>query len=171
MKMTLSYQYLSVNLDILESLNFPKSRALKVLDMDERDIGNSGKRLSVDRFQACLSDAAQYTFDDKIGLRLGYKFRVGAFGGTGRLYGFCENLEEVMLMNNLYQKIAIDVGQVEYLHKADGSHHMCFRPYYSDFATYRLLTDMIFGSYITAYRWLSWGSGEDILAARLPYVS
>ena len=73
-------------------------------------------------------------------------------------------------MNNLYQKIAIDAGQVEYIRYSDGSHHMCFKPYYTDYAQYRILTDMILASYITAYRWLSWGSGEDIIAARLPYV-
>jgi len=170
MKMTLSYQYLSVNLTILDNLGFPKARALDVLGIDESNLVASDARLSLEAFQACLSEAAKFTSDSNIGLRLGHKFRVGAFGQTGGLYSYCENLEEVIRMNNLYQKIAIDAGKVEYLQKSDGSHHMCFRPHYSDFVQYRLLTDVIVASFITAYRWLSWGSGEDILCARLPYV-
>jgi len=146
--MTLSYQYLSVNLTILDNLGFPKARALDVLGIDESNLVASDARLSLEAFQACLSEAAKFTSDSNIGLRLGHKFRVGAFGQTGGLYSYCENLEEVIRMNNLYQKIAIDAGKVEYLQKSDGSHHMCFRPHYSDF----------------------WGSGEDILCARLPYV-
>jgi len=170
MRMTLSYQYLGVNLDLLEGLGFPKKRALNVLGLSELDLASPQERLGLDKFQSCLSAAARYTSDENIGLRLGHKFRVGAFGSTGSLYSYCENLEEVILMNNLYQKIAIDAGQIEYLQKADGSHHMCFRPYYTDYHRYRLLTDMIMAAVITAYRWLSWGSGDDIICTRLPYV-
>ena len=170
MKMSLSYQYLDANLDILDGLGFPKARALNVLNMSVSDLAVSHERLGIDAFQACLTAAAEFTSDENIGLRLGHKFRVGAFGSTGSLYSYCENLEQVIAMNNLYQKIAIDLGQVEYFLKSDGSHHLCLRPYYSDVAAYRLLTDMILAANITAYRWLSWGSGEDIICARLPYI-
>jgi len=171
MKMTMSYHYLGVNLNILEMLGFPKTQALETLELKEEDLSAPLERMCLDKFLSCLSAAAEFTSDPMIGLRLGHKFRVGAFGTTGSLYSYCENLEEVMLTNNLYQKLAIDAGQVEYLQKPDGSHHMCFRPHYSDVNHYRLLTDMIMASYITAYRWLSWGSGEDIMCARLSYVA
>jgi len=170
-KMSLSYRYLDANLDILESLGFPRTMALESLEVNEKDLHLASGRLSLDRFQMCLSAAAEFTSDRNIGLRMGDKFRVGTFGSTGRVYGYCENLEEVMIVNNLYQKIAIDAGVVEYMRGARGAHLMCFRPYYSDFVRYRQLTDMIMASFLTAYRWLSWGSGEDIISVRLPYVA
>jgi AraC-like DNA-binding protein len=65
--------------------------------------------------------------------------------------------------------VAIDAGNVEYMRDPFGGHHMCFRPYYSDIEKYRPITDMIMASYVTTYRWLTWGSGESILSTRLPY--
>ena len=170
MKMTLSHQYLSVNLDILDKLGFPKEKALEVMGLDETALAASHDRMSLDRFQACLAAAAKFTSDSNIGLRLGHKFRVGTFGTTGSLYSYCENLKQVMEMNNLYQKVAIDAGQIEYIQDADGGHHLCFHPYYSDQTRYRQITDMIMASCVTAYRWLAWGSGEDIICAQLPYA-
>ena len=72
-------------------------------------------------------------------------------------------------MNDRYQKIAIDVGNAEYMKDPSGGHNMCFRPYYSDMEKYRPITDIIMASYATAYRWLTWGSGENILSTRLSY--
>ena len=158
MKMTLSYQYLNVNLNILDTLGFPKAQALDILSLKAEDLKASQKRLGVDAFQACLRAAAKYTSNENIGLLLGHKFRVGSFGATGSLYSHCENLEEVMLMNNLYQKISIDAGQVEYRKRDDGSHHMCFRPYYSDVVAYQLLTDVLMASFMTAYSCLLYTS-------------
>ena len=170
MKMTLSYQYLDTNLDLLDGLGFPKARALDILDMSVSELSASRERLGLDAFQACLSEAANFTSDSNIGLRLGHKFRVGTFGTTGSLYSYCENLIEVMQMNNLYQKVAIDAGQIEYIQESDGGHHLCFHPYYSDQTRFRHITDMIMASCVTAYRWLAWGSGEDIICAQLPYA-
>jgi len=170
MKMTLSHHYLKVNLNLLDALGYPKAHAYDILEIDESALALPHERLSLENFQACLSAAAEFTGDNNIGLRLGHKFRVSAYGETGSLYAYCEDLEEVISMNNLYQKIAIDAGQVEYLQNTNGTHHMCFRPYYSNASEYRLLTDVILASFITAYRWLSWGSGEDIICTHLPYV-
>ena len=73
-------------------------------------------------------------------------------------------------MNDRYQKIAIDAGRAEYEVDTSGRHHMCFLPHYSDLEHYRPITDMIMASYVTTYQWLSWGSGERILSACLPYA-
>jgi len=45
---------------------------------------------------------------------------------------------------------------------------MRFHPHYSDAQEYRLITDVLMGSFITTYRWLSWGSGGEIVSAQLP---
>jgi len=169
MKMTLSYRYLEANLNILEALGFPKAHALGLLGLDEASLNAPMERMDIDPFVDCINAAADFTSDTNIALHLGYKFRVGTFGQTGNLYGYCQNLREVIPMNDRYQKVAIDAGRVEYMQDPSGGHHMCFRPYYTDMEKYRPITDIIMASYVTTYRWLTWGSGEDILSTRLPY--
>jgi AraC-like DNA-binding protein len=127
------------------------------------------ERLDIDPFVDCINAAAEFTSNPNVALHLGHKFRVGTFGQTGKLYGSCKNLREVIRMNDRYQKVAIDAGRVEYLEDPSGGHHMCFRPYYSDIEKYRPVTDIIMASYVTTYRWLTWGSGDKILSTRLPY--
>ncbi len=170
MKMTLSYRYLEANLNILDKLGFPRERALDFLGLDEAHLTSPMERLDIDPFVACINAAADFTSDPNIALRLGHKFRVGTFGQTGNLYGSCENLREVILMNDRYQKVAIDAGRVEYIESSSGEHHMRFHHYYSDMKTYRPITDIIMASYVTTYRWLTWGCGDDIISARLPYA-
>lgn len=170
MKMTLSYRYLEANLNILDKLGFPRERALDFLGLDEVHLTSPMERLDIDSFVACINAAADFTSDPNIALHLGHKFRVGTFGQTGNLYGSCENLREVILMNDRYQKLAIDAGSVEYIENSSGEHHMRFHLYYSDMKTYRPITDIIMASYVTTYRWLTWGCGDDIISARLPYA-
>ena len=169
MEMTLSYGYLDANLIILDMLGFPKSRALAFLGLDESSLRWSLDRLDIDSFIDVINAAADFTAEPNIALYLGHKFRVGTFGQTGNLYGSCKDLREVILMNDRYQKVAIDAGRVEYMQDPSGGHHMCFRPYYADTERHRPITDIIMASYVTTYRWLTWGSGENILSTRLPY--
>jgi AraC-like DNA-binding protein len=169
MEMTLSYGYLDANLIILDMLGFPKSQALEMLGLDESSLRWSLDRLDIDSFIDVINAAADFTAEPNIALYLGHKFRVGTFGQTGNLYGSCKDLREVILMNDRYQKVAIDAGRVEYMQDPSGGHHMCFRPYYADTERHRPITDIIMASYVTTYRWLTWGSGENILSTRLPY--
>lgn len=170
MRMTLSNAYLSANLDILHQLGYPRARALDDMGLDEKSLFAPHDRVPVDLYLSCIIAAAEHTSIRQIGLHLGLKFRVGGFGDTGAIYSYCEDLEEVMEMNNLYQRVAIDVGQVGYMRAADGGHYMCFQPYYADLKRYKFITDIIMGSYVTTYRWLSWGFGEDVASVSLPYV-
>lgn len=167
--MTLSHLYLKANLNILDKLGFPKAKAMGLLGLSERALDSPRERMPLAPFIDCINAAAEFTSDPNIALRLGYKFRVGVFGQTGNLYAYCKTLRDVIPMNDRYQKIAIDAGRVEYMSDGSGGHHMCFRPYYSDAQRYQPITDMIMASYVTTYRWLTWGSGEDILLTQLPY--
>jgi len=169
MKMTLSHYYLSANLELLEQLGFPKPLAMRELGLNVPPTETPFARIDIDKFVDCINAAIAHTSDENIALRLGHRFRVGNFGQTGNLYAYSKNLKEVILMNDLYQKVAIDAGKPEYMEGPSGGHYMCFRPHYSDAAKYRPITDMIMGSYVTTYRWLTWGSGESILATHLPY--
>lgn len=161
--------YLNANLNILDKLGFPKARALDVLGQNEAKLKSSLERIDIDSFLDCINAAVVYTSDPNIALRLGHKFRVGTYGQTGNLYAYCKDLREVITLNNKYQKVAIDVGCAEYMEDSSSGHKMRFLPYYSDMETYRPITDIIMGSYVTAYRWLTWGSGEGIISTHFPY--
>ncbi len=169
MKMTLSHRYLKANLKILDSLGYPKAMALESLGISESVLNVSEERLAIDRFVGCINAAADYLSNPDIALRIGHKFRVGSFGQTGGLYSYCKSLGEVVRLNNRYQKLAIDAGSVESIQAKSGRYRMFFRPHYQDMEKYRPITDLIMASYMTTYSWLTWGSGEGVLATYLPY--
>lgn len=169
MRMTLSHLYLKANLKILDTLGYPTHVALAKLGLDYGRLKASHERMSLEKFVSCLNAAADYTANPDIALRLGHKFRVGNFGATGSLYSHCKTLSDVVRMNNRYQKLAIDAGTVEVEITPSGRRRMIFRPYYEDIETYRPITDVIMASYMTTYSWLTWGSGEGVLATHLSY--
>ncbi|WP_427453684.1 AraC family transcriptional regulator ligand-binding domain-containing protein [Litorimonas sp. WD9-15] len=168
MKMTLSHRYLDANLDVLDKIGFPKADSLESLELAEGWMGNPTDRFPIEPFLTLLETAAIRLDDPFIGLRMGHRFRIATFAKTGSIYGYCRNLAQVIEMNARYQHLAIDAGTVEYDH-ANAGHLMRFRPYYSDQNTFRHITDLVMGAYGTAYRWLSWASGEDLMGTRLPY--
>jgi len=170
MKMTLSKRYLDTNLKVLDQLGFSRAESLLALNMTEDDFDTPHSRIEIDRFVSLLTLAAETLGNPHIALYLGYKFRISAFAQTGSIYAYCENLMQVIRLNNRYQKLAIDAGEIEHSLDDDGNHNLCFRPYYSNQERYHPITDMIMGAYSTAFHWLSWSSGEDILEARLPYA-
>ena len=169
MKMTLSHRYLVANLQILDSLGYPKAKALDVLGIEETLLDVSRDRIALDRFVACINAAADYTSNPNIALRLGHKFRVGSFGETGNLYSYCKSLGDIVRLNNRYQKLAIDAGSVELVQGQAGRYKMVFKPYYEDMEKYRPITDLLMASYMTTYSWLIWGMGESILSTHLSY--
>jgi len=143
--------------------------ALECLSIDEAKLNAPMERMCVDRFVACINAAVDFTGRPNIALRMGYKFRVESFGQTGGLYSHCKTLDDVVRMNNRYQKLAIDAGSVKSSIAESGRFRINFKPYYQDMEKYRPVTDIIMASYMTTYSWLTWGSGEGVLAAHLPY--
>ena len=169
MKMTLSHRYLMANLEILDSLGYPKAKALDVLGIEEDLLNIARDRKSLDELVVCINAAAEYTSNPNIALRLGNKFRVGNFGETGSLYSYCKSLGDIVRLNDRYQKLAIDAGSVKLVPGQSGRYKMIFKPYYEDMEKYRPITDLIMAAYMTTYSWLIWGSGERILSTHLSY--
>jgi AraC-like DNA-binding protein len=166
--MTLSHRYLCAKLDLLEGFGFSKDRALSHLRLTEQALSRHQDRLEIDDFCALLTAASKALGDPDLALRLGHRFRIATFAQTGTVYGYCENIAQVIRMNARYQCLAIDAGQIAYVNR-DGQHFMRFSPYYTDQSAYRPITDIIMGAYATAYRWLSWGSGEELVEMHMPY--
>ena len=173
LKMTMSGRYLLAQLDILNDLGFSYKESYQALEFNKSRLGNGSQRVPVAALLPVFK-AAEIALDNPlIGLEVGFRFRIGNFAQTGAIYSYCENLRQVIGLNQRYQRLAIDIAHITYLHNkgSDGEehHYMQFTPYYHDHEKYRHITDMVMGSYGTTYRWLSWGSGEDIKGVHLPY--
>lgn len=158
--MTMSLQYLAFQLDQLESLGFPRSTALAALNFTEADFVNPMGRIDAARVENMYNIAAKALDDPRIGVRVGYKFRVHGHQKTGSVYSYCDNIAQVLELNGRYQCLAVDIGKPEY-RVEDGRHFFLFN-HYEDAKHMHHLMGTISGAWATALRWLSWSSGEGL---------
>jgi len=174
MKMTLSIRFMLEQISRLESLGLSREACLRVAKLTSADCQNVSFRVSIDHLVDVFNYAEKTLKNPNIGLAAGFKFRVSNYAQTGNIYGYCRNMPQVIMTNAKYQQIAIDAGSISYDQELDGQtgqirHFMAFQPYMEDVDRYRHVIDAIAGAYCTAYRWLSWSSGQDILHIALPY--
>jgi len=172
-RMTMSMRYLLRQINTLEKLGFSQSDSRKALNFSDDIFSNKAARIPIDAVLPLFEAAEKALNEPLIGLQVGFQFRAANYARTGSIYSHCENLLQVIEMNQRYQRLAIDVAEIHYeVITGDDNiprHHMCFITYYDDHVRYRHITDLVMGAYGTTYRWLSWGSGEDIKAVYLPY--
>ena len=172
-QMTVSPDYLMAQIELLESLGFAENRVWEALEFNKNRLSQKSLRIPVDALLPIFESAERALDDPFIGLRVGFQFRIARFAQTGAIYSYCENLPQVIEMNQRYQRLAIDVAQIKYNIQKEASnidrHLMQFLTYYDDHERYRHITDLVMGAYGTTYRWLSWGSGGDIKTVYLPY--
>ena len=172
-QMTVSPDYLMVQVEILQSLGFTENQFWEALEFNKKRLSQKGLRVPIDSVLSVFNAAEKALDDTFIGLRAGFQFRIARFAQTGAIYSYCENLPQVMEMNQRYQRLAIDVAQIKYDIQTSTpnieKHLMQFLTYYDDHERYRHITDLVMGAYGTTYRWLSWGGGGDIKAVYLPY--
>lgn len=177
MYMTVSARYLMTHIETLAGFGVDQHVCFSVLDLAPDGLNDPKARIDIDAVLALLNHAENLLGDPLIGLRLGHKFRINAFAQTGNIYSYCADMHAVIAANARFQCLAIDAGAATY-HQTqevkDGvdvtRHFMTFTPYYDDVTRYRHITNLIMGAYGTAYRWLSWASGEDLKSVALPYA-
>lgn len=163
--MTMSLQYLATQLDTLETFGYPRSEALSILELSEEDFADPKARTDAARVEKMFQIAAKALDDRRLGIRVGYKFRVHDYQKTGAIYSYCENLAQVLELNGRYQCLAIDVGQPEYQIE-DGRHYFLYNRY-EDAKDMHHVMGAIFGAWGTAFRWLSWAAGHELKEAHL----
>lgn len=174
MKLTLSIRFMLEQFERLEALGFARAAAMQAANLTPQDCESLDTRVPL-KHMVEMFKAAEIALDDpNIGLHSGFNFRVATYAKTGSIYGYCKNMPQVIKTNAKYQRIAIDAGEISYEQSLDVEtghirHFMTFNPYMNDVETYRHVIDSIAGAYCTAYRWLSWSSGEDVLHMDLPY--
>lgn len=164
-RMTMSVRYLGDQLDKLRQLGYPKKRALNVLNLTKSDFNCPKRRICVNTIEAMYNDACEALDDPMVGLQLGFDSRVTTFGKTGAIYSHCKNLRQVFELNGRYQKISVDVGIGGYAEES-GRHYFVFETY-PEAQDMRQILGMIYGSYATAFRWLSWSAGRELKAVHL----
>ncbi len=133
----------------------------------------AGSRLSVSALEGMFETGIKATGDPTLPLRAGHRFRVSSFGRTGAIYAYANDLPDVIMLNSRYQRLAIDLGEIsEAAPDKDTPPRMVFRPHMCDPATglasHPHCVSMLMGAYVTAYRWLNWGSGEELVEVAIP---
>lgn len=156
---TQSGLYVEHQLETLAERGYGRDRALDVLGLTVVDLDNPRLRVSLDQTLELYLDAERQLDCPTIALEVGHAFRVSSFGKSGRIYAFCRDLEEVIEVNGKYQKLAIDAADISLVRDGERA-YLEFATYYSDAEHYRHITDLVFGAYGTAFRWLNWGSGK-----------
>lgn len=163
--MTMSSNYLAVQLDQLEAFGFSRDRALAELGLTETDIKDPKARIDAERVERMYKVAAEVLSEPRIGIRVGYKFRVHDYQKTGSIYSYCENIGQVLELNRRYQCLAVDVGLPEYRIE-EGRHFFLYNRYEAAKDMHHVM-GMVFGAWATALRWLSWAAGHELKEAHL----
>jgi len=163
--MTMSLPYLTTQLEQLEAFGFSRGDALKALTLSEDELANPKGRIDAARVEHMYKVAAKALSDPRIGIRVGYKFRVHDYQKTGSIYSYCENIGQVLELNCRYQCLAVDVGLPEY--RIENGRHFFLYNRYEDAKNMHHVMGMIFGAWATALRWLSWAAGHELKEAHL----
>jgi AraC-like DNA-binding protein len=153
----------------LASFGFAEQDSLNVLKISKNSLQDKYTRFSVNVLTALYKSAATALDDPEISLRTGFQFRVSTFEQTGNIYTVCDNIRQVVHMNSLYQRMAIYAGDVSLVcdEKNGKNCFLNFSSFYEDTPHNRHITNVIFGAYGTAFRWLNWGSGKGLKAVHL----
>ena len=168
MKNTLSQLYLEALMDVLESFGFGKKQAESYLNLPSNWTDDPFHRYPIASLLALLDHVSIQIEEPFIGLKTGYKFRISTFSKTGTIYGFCRDLYDVIEKNATYQKLAIDLGKIDYGY-IEGRHFARLFPYDKNYAANRQVIDLVMGSCCNSFGWLSWASGDNLEGLILPY--
>jgi len=167
-EMTMASRYLEAQIKTLTSFGLAAEDSLNALKISKNRLKDKYARFDVNILSTLYDNAATKLNDREISLRTGFQFRVSTFEKTGNIYTVCDNIRQVVQMNSLYQRMAIYAGEVSLI--CDKEEERCFlnfAPFYEDIPRNRHITNVIFGAYGTAFRWLNWGSGKGLKAIHL----
>ena len=167
---SLSARYLDVQLFALDGFGFPRARALDALGTTEVALSDPRNRFAIADVARLYYTASRELGRESLGLEVGNAFRVAGFEKSGRIYALCRNLAEVIATNARYQRLAVDAGHVSLI-KESGQAGLQLDPHYAEPERFRHVTELIFGGYGTAFRWLGWSSGTGIAAVHLRHCA
>ena len=170
-RMSVSRPYAMAQVDILDRLGFSKETAFDILGFSDISAVTSVQRLSSTLLNDVFVEAAKSLNDPYIALRVGNGFRIANFGTTGKIYSFCQDLNEVLKLNARYQPIAIDIAKISTIIEPDASgknrYFLDYSLYCDDLSKTSHLLKLVFGAYGTAFRWLTWSSAKELKAVYL----
>ncbi|MGB6228674.1 MAG: AraC family transcriptional regulator ligand-binding domain-containing protein [Litorimonas sp.] len=169
LRMSASAHYVAALAEVLDEFGFPREDSLSICGTTRRAVEQDpSARIGLDCVCRMFGAAQDRLGDPQIGLRAGHRFRIAGYGKTGSIYAYADDLADVVALNARYQRLAVDMGRIG-LEVAEDGQAVCFDPYYSDRMAYRHLSAMLMGAYVTAFRWLSWSSGQELVRVDMPY--
>jgi AraC-like DNA-binding protein len=161
--MTMASRYLEAQIQTLDDFGFPTQKSLEILNITPGQLADKYARFDVKGLIPLYDIAAETLNRPAISLETGFKFRVSTFEKTGNIYTVCDNIRQVVDMNRLYQKVAIYAGDVSLVEDGSPSRpFLHFSPFYDTIDKAHHITNLIFGAYGTAFRWLNWGTGKGL---------
>ena len=146
------------------------ARAARAALAAARDPDTPPGRVDIAALESMFRVGERATGDSTLALMAGHRFRVSTHGQTGSIYAYARDLGDVIALNARYQGVAIDLGTAVLAQRPRGP-AMEFRLHArsaAGTAAHPQCAIMLMGAYVTAYRWLNWGSGEDLVAAGIP---
>lgn len=159
----MSCRFFSTQLKALGRRGYPVESALNILGLNQTQIDHAQRRVPIKGVEAVYEDAADALNNPFIALQVGQDFRVPNFARTGSIYGYCQDLSNIIDMNIKYQKLAIDAAQISH-DIEDGRHFLTLTPYdAAPPAPHTLM--MIMGAYASTFQWLTWTTNKEIKAA------
>ena len=157
----LASTYLMSLLRILDSMGYPRERALATGGLVLDQLLSPKARVSMDALRRIFDEAAIVLEEPHIGLQVGYRFRVATFTDTGSVLALCGSLSEAAQINAMYQPLAETMG-VQTLERMPDGTFMLWEPEFDDHDAYRHLTELVLTGYVTTANWLSWGHERGV---------
>lgn len=169
--MSVSLPYAVAQIHILDQLGFSKETSFDILGLSDVSPTTAVQRLPSNLLNDVFAEAAKTLNDPCIALRVGNGFRIANFETTGKIYSFCKDLNDVLDLNARYQPIAIDIAKISTIIEPDSSgknrYFLDYSLYCDDQSQTSHLLKLVFGSYGTAFRWLTWSSAKELKAIYL----
>jgi AraC-like DNA-binding protein len=162
-KMTMASRYLAAQISSLDKFGFPREKSLNAIKLADSDLSEKYKRFDILTLIPLYEEASKHLNDPYISLRVGFDFRVSTFEQTGNIYTVCDNIRQVVEMNERYQRLAIYAGQPSLeIDDAANRYFLNFKQFDMPSKGQHHIINVIFGAYGTAFRWLNWGSGKGL---------
>lgn len=141
-----------------------KIAALNALLTDGgRNLDNPTHRYERRLVGKLINETARFTGDSATGVRVGMTLRPEGFMDIGHAITLCDNLRDVIALNQSYQRLNQELGKT-HLDVIGNSAWMKWTPLYAETEFYAQMVEMIFAGYASIGRWLLWGEDNPVLS-------
>jgi len=146
-------------------LNFgaPEGALLRLIEGGRQGLDNPSRRYPARLLAEILNMAVEATEHQGMGVQVGTAIRPEVLLDIGYAFPFCQDIREVMAVNQTYQPLIQQNGRTTLVMR-DKAAWIDWQPHYKDAEFYRYFVEMIFAGYASIGRWLLWGKDNPVLS-------